>query len=39
MADIVWDTVPRFDESFYTSLGRMVTEEPIGVRVATEPFY
>jgi hypothetical protein len=28
MADTLWDAVARFDESFYTSLARMVNEEP-----------
>ena len=32
MADTVWDTVPRFDESFYASLSRMVNEEPVQPR-------
>jgi hypothetical protein len=32
MVDTIWDTVPRFDESFYTSLARMLNEEPIQPR-------
>ena len=28
MADTVWDAHPRYDASFYTSLARMVNEEP-----------
>jgi hypothetical protein len=34
MADTVWDAVPRFDDSFYTSLARMVNEEPVQPRDA-----
>jgi len=29
MADTVWDAVARFDDSFYESLARMVSEEPV----------
>jgi hypothetical protein len=32
MVDTIWDTVPRFDENFYTSLARMLNEEPIQPR-------
>jgi hypothetical protein len=32
MVNTVWDTVPRFDETFYTSLSRMVSEEPVEPR-------
>ncbi len=34
MADTLWDAVARFDDSFYTSLARMVSEEPLGPRDA-----
>ncbi len=29
MADTIWDAVARFDDSFYTSMARMVSEEPV----------
>lgn len=29
MADTLWDAVARFDDSFYTSMARMVSEEPV----------
>jgi hypothetical protein len=34
MADTVWDAVARFDDSFYASLARMVSEEPVQPRDA-----
>jgi hypothetical protein len=34
MAETVWDAVPRFDDSFYTSLARMLREEPFQPRDA-----
>jgi hypothetical protein len=34
MADTVWDAVARFDDSFYESLARMVSEEPVQPRDA-----
>jgi hypothetical protein len=32
MVNTVWDTVPRFDERFYSSLARMLNEEPVQPR-------
>jgi hypothetical protein len=32
MADTVWDAIPRFDDSFYVSLARMWSEEPMQQR-------
>jgi hypothetical protein len=32
MAETVWDALPRFDDSFYTSLARMLREEPLQPR-------
>ena len=32
MVDAIWDTVPRFDESFYANLARMLNEEPVQPR-------
>ena len=34
MADTLWDAVAQFDNSFYTSLARMVSEEPVQPRDA-----
>ena len=34
MADTIWDGVARFDESFYSSLARMLSEEPFQPRDA-----
>jgi hypothetical protein len=34
MANIVWDAVARFDDGFYTSLARMMGEEPVQPRDA-----
>jgi hypothetical protein len=34
MADTLWDAIPRFDEDFYVSMARMVSEEPVQPRDA-----
>jgi len=34
MSNIVWDAVARFDDGFYTSLARMIGEEPVQPRDA-----
>jgi hypothetical protein len=34
MADTVWDAVARFDDRFYRSIARMVSEEPVQPRDA-----
>jgi hypothetical protein len=34
MADTLWDAVPRFNDDFYTSMARVVSEEPVQPRDA-----